>query len=136
MAAGGYAASPLVRQVVARLTSHACFNDVARFPSQPLLEKAQRCHDEGNAAFRSHNYSKAQEKYELALTIVRELYESFGWDPYIMSVIVEKDQKLLCNLSKVHRLLKHVRAAIEVGKTCVDKYPDHAKVGGSRGGSC
>lgn len=100
------------------------------------MEEVHKCHDEGNAAFRSHNFSKAQEKYELALTVIRELYEKYGWDPYIMSVIVEKDQKLLCNLSKVHRLLGNVTAAIEVGKSCVDKYPDHAKVRGGTSSSC
>ena len=92
------------------------------------MEKAQKCHDEGNTAFRNHLYSKAQEKYELALSVVCQLYENFRWDPYVMSVIVEKDEKLLCNLSKVHRLQGHGMAAVEVGKSCVEKYPEHAKV--------
>ena len=104
------------------------FSAIVVFHPQALLEEAQRYHDEGNAAFRSHLYSKAQEKYELALSVVRQLYENSGWDPYVMSVIVEKDQKLLCNLSKVHRLQGHVMAAVEVGKSCVEKYPEHAKV--------
>lgn len=129
MAAGRFAMTAVVRDIVAILTSYICSGHAVRFHPQALLEEAQKCHDEGNAAFRSHQYSKAQEKYEVALSVVRELYESFGWDPYIMTIIVEKDQKLLCNLSKVHRLLGHVMAAVEVGKSCVEKYPDHAKVG-------
>ena len=104
------------------------FSAIVVFHPQALLEEVQKCHDEGNAAFRNHLYSKAQEKYEHALSVLCQLYDTFGWNPYVMSVIVEKDQKLLCNLSKVHCLQGNVMAAVEVGMSCVKKYPEHAKV--------
>ena len=82
----------------------------------------------GTEFFHSGSLPNALITYQRGMDLLLSLPRMYMMDPYFTAKVAEEEGKLICNISKVHRLLCNYTEAINSAQYCIDRHPSLAKV--------
>lgn len=91
------------------------------------IEQVRGLREQGTAAYKAKRFREAKDLYTQA-------YESLPKSAVALKdpVMSEEMQKVLGNLSVVERSLKNYGGSVKWAKKCVEEFPKHAKVKGTK----